>query len=109
MSPTIVDIMQKMPGALIAEKARGVDTVVHFKFTGPEAGEWNAVIKDVVCSVARGLPKSRPTISLTADSSDFIGVLTGELDGTRAVIDGKLKVTGDLALASRLLQMFRIP
>ena len=34
MPPTIAEIMQKMPAALIAEKAQGVDAIVHFKFTG---------------------------------------------------------------------------
>jgi putative sterol carrier protein len=108
MSPTVAEIMQKMPGALIAEKAQGVDAVVHFKFTGAEAGEWNAVIRDAKCTVAQGLPKSRPTVSLTADSSDFVRVLTGEIDGPQAVMEGKLKVGGDILLAPKLLQLFSL-
>jgi putative sterol carrier protein len=108
MVRTIVEIMQRMPTALIAEKARGVDAVVHFKFTGAEAGEWNAVIRGGECTVAQGLPRSRPTISITADSADFVRVLTGELDGPRAVMEGKLKLGGDILLAPRLLQLFKV-
>lgn len=108
MAPTVVEIMERMPDAFIAEKAEGVDAIVHFKFTGAEAGEWNAVIQNGECTVVQGLPKSRPTISLTADSADFVRVLTGELDGPRAVMDGKLKVGGDILLAPRLLQLFKV-
>jgi len=108
MSPTIVEIMQKMLGALETEKAKGVDAVVHFEFTGAEAGEWYAVIRDAKCTIGQGMPKSRPTISLTVDSSDFVHVLTGEMDGPQAVMDGKLKVGGDIMLAPKLLKLFRL-
>ncbi len=73
-----------------------------------EAGEWNAVIRGGECTVAQGLPKSRPNVSLTADSSDFIRVLTGALDGPSAVMNGTLKVGGDMFLANRLVQLFRL-
>lgn len=108
MSPTIAEIMQRMPDALVADKAEGVDAVVHFKFTGMEAGEWNAVIREGKCMVAQGIPKSRPSLSLTADSTDFVSLLTGQLDASRAVMEGRLKVTGDAGLATRLVQLFRI-
>ncbi len=34
MPLTIAELMEKMPGAFLPEKATGVDAVVHFKFTG---------------------------------------------------------------------------
>jgi len=108
MPLTIADLMEKMPGALIPEKAAGVDAVIHFKFTGPEAGEWNAVIKDGRADVARGIPHSKPTMTLTADSSDFINILTGELDGMQAFMQGKIKLAGDLNLAMKMMQMFKV-
>src|SRR5512147_2590563 len=108
MNPTIAEIMQRMPGALVAAKAEGVDAVVHFKFTGVEAGEWNAIIRDGECVVAQGIPKSRPSVTLTADSAAFVRVLTGDLDATRAVMEGQLKIGGDVMLATRLVQLFKI-
>jgi hypothetical protein len=46
MPLTVAELMEKMPGAFIPEKAQGVDAVVQFKFTGDEVSEWNATIKD---------------------------------------------------------------
>jgi putative sterol carrier protein len=108
MPLTIAELMSKMPGAFIPEKATGVDAVVHFKFTGAEPGEWNAVIKDGKCEVAQGIPHSKPTMTLTADSSDYIKIFTGELDGMQAFMQGKIKLGGDLNLAMKLMQMFKI-
>lgn len=109
MSLTVAEIMSKIPAAFAPEKATDMNAVVHFKFTGAEAGEWNAVIRDGRCDIAQGIPRSKPSVSLTADSSDFVRIVLGEMDGMKAVMDGKLKVSGDILLAPRLLQAFRVP
>jgi len=108
MPVTISDLMTKMPGAFIPEKATGVDAVVQFKFTGTEPGDWNAVIKEGKCIVAEGIPQVKPTMTLTADSADYVKIFTGELDGMQAFMQGKIKLAGDLNLAMKLMQMFKI-
>jgi putative sterol carrier protein len=107
MALTVSELMEKMPGAFIPEKAQGVDAIVHFKFTGAEAGEWNATIKDGKVDVSRGTSPS-PTMTLTADSADYVKIFTGELDGMQAFMQGKVKLAGDLNLAMKLMQMFKI-
>jgi putative sterol carrier protein len=97
-----------MPEAFLPEKAQGVNATIHFKFTGTEAGEWNAVIADGKCAVAKGEPANKATMSLTADSGDYVKLFTGELDGMQAFMQGKLKLGGDLNLAMKLMQMFKI-
>jgi putative sterol carrier protein len=108
MTLSISDLMSKMPGAFLPEKAQGVDAVIHFKFTGAEPGEWHAVIKDGKCEVAQGIPSKAPTMTLTADSADYVKIFTGELDGMAAFMQGKIKLGGDLNLAMKLMQMFKI-
>ena len=53
MSITVSELMEKMPGAFIPEKAVGLNVVIQFKFTGAQAGEWNASIKDGKVEVAQ--------------------------------------------------------
>ncbi len=107
MPLTIADLMSKMPGAFLPEKAPGLDAVLQFKFTGAEAGAWFATIKDGKCGVAQG-EAPNPKMTLTADSSDYIKIFTGELDGMAAFMQGKIKLAGDLNLAMKLMQMFKI-
>ena len=107
MALTIETLMSKMPAAFIPEKAPGLDAVIQFKFTGDEPGDWFAAIKDGKCVVERGVHEA-PKMTLTADSSDYVKIFTGELDGMQAFMQGKLKLAGDLNLAMKLTQMFKI-
>lgn len=108
MPLTVSQLMEKMPGAFLPDKAVGVNAVIHFKFTGAEAGDWNAKIADGKCEVMEGAPIDKETMTLTADSSDYVKLFTGELDGMQAFMQGKLKLGGDLNLAMKLMQMFKI-
>ena len=107
MPLTVAELMEKMPGSFIPEKAQGVDSVIQFKFTGEEAGDWNATIKDGQVEVERGTHPS-PKMTLMADSQDYVKIFTGELDGMQAFMQGKIKLAGDLNLAMKLMQMFKI-
>jgi putative sterol carrier protein len=106
MPPTITDLMLNMPKAFIPENAAGIDAVIQFKFTGEETGEWFATIKDGKCVVEQGLHPS-PTTTLKADSGEYIKIVTGELNGMQAYIQGKIEVTRDLTVAMNLMRMFK--
>lgn len=107
MPLTVETLMSKMPEAFIPEKAAGLDAVIQFKFTGAEPGDWYAVIKDGKVTVEKGVHAS-PKMTLTADSADYVKIFTGEIDGMQAFMQGKLKLAGDLNLAMKLTQMFKI-
>ena len=108
MPLTIAELMEKMPGAFIPEKAQGVDAVIHFKFTGAEPGDWNITVKDGKVDVAPGAAAKQANMTLTADSGDYIKIITGEMDGMQAFMQGKVKLGGDLNLAMKLMQMFKV-
>ena len=107
MPLTVAELMEKMPGAFIPEKAQGLDAVIQFKFTGAEPGDWFATIKDGKVNVERGTNPA-PKMTLSADSSDYVKIFTGELDGMQAFMQGQVRLTGDLNLAMKLMQMFKI-
>ncbi len=107
MPPTIAELMSKLPGALVTDKASDIDAVVHFKITGSEPGEWNAVIKNGRCEVAQGLPHFRPTLTVSADSADLIKICSRELDPAQAFMAGRIKVSGNMAAAMQIIGMFR--
>lgn len=107
MPLTIADLMSKMPGAFQPEKAQGLDATIQFNFTGAEPGSWNAQIKDGAVKVEQGVHPS-PTMTLTADSADYISLFIGELDPMKAFMQGKLKLQGDLNLAMKMSQFFKM-
>lgn len=107
MSPTIAELMAKMPTAFHPEKAAGMEAVVQFHFTGAETGAWSAAIKDGKCLVEQGISPN-PSLILTADTADFLKIFRGEMDGTQAFMQGRLAFSGDLNLALKLLAVFEI-
>ena len=107
MPLSIADLMSKMPTAFVPEKAQGLDVVLQFKFSGAEPGDWYASIKDGKVDVQQGLHPN-PKMTLSADSEDYIKLFTGQLDPMQAFMAGKLKLSGDLNLAMKMTQFFKM-
>ena len=107
MPLTISDLMSKMPGAFVPEKAQGLDTVLQFTFSGNEPGQWYAEIKDGAVKVEKGAHPA-PKMTLAADSEDYIALFTGKLHAMQAFMAGKLKLSGDLNLAMKMTQFFKM-
>jgi putative sterol carrier protein len=104
---TVQDFMSRMAGAFQPEKAVGLDASIQLKLTGAQPGEWLVLIKDGKCTVEQG---STPTarLTVTADSGDFMKIFTGQLDGMQAFMQGKLKLTGDMSVAMKLMSLFKV-
>ena len=107
MPLTIKDLMSRMPSAFQPDKAEGVDAVLQFHFTGGEASDWYAVIKDQKCTVLEGVHED-PTMALTADSSDYIDVITGKQNAMQLFMAGKLKLKGNLNYAMKMMEYFKL-
>jgi putative sterol carrier protein len=96
-----------MGAALIPAKAAGIDAAIQVRLTGAQAANWVVTIKDAKCSLSPGAdPSAKLTVS--ADSADFIKIFTGQMDGMTAFMGGKLKVTGDMGLAMKLMGLFKM-
>ena len=102
---TLKQVMAAMPTAFKPEKATGVDAVIQFSVTGAEAGDWVITIRNGACTVAPGVAEN-PKVTFKIDSQDLLGMLSGKLNGMALFMQGKLKVTGDLGLASRFASFF---
>ena len=105
--PTISEFMARMASALIPEKAAGIDAAIQLRLTGAQAADWVATIKDGKCTLTQGTaPAAKLTVS--ADSADFIKIFSGQMDGMQASMQGKIKVTGDMSLAMKLMGLFKM-
>ena len=99
MPPTVRELMtETILTAFQPDKAKGVDTIVHFIFTGAQASNWYVVVKDQKCESVEGLHPD-PKMTMTVDSEDYIKIANGELDATMAFMKGKVKVSGDMGVA----------
>ncbi len=104
---TIQQLMSNMPKAFIPEKAQGVNSVIQYHLTGPEGGDWVVNIHDGVCEVTSGTAPN-PNMTLTADAQDYKDVITGKNNAMSAFMQGKIKLAGDLNLAMKLSNFFKM-
>lgn len=58
-------------------------------------------------AVARRGPSSAPTLVLRTTPDDLLRLVSGDLDAGDALLDGRLDLEGDLALAVRMGDLFR--
>lgn len=107
MTIRVTELFEKMPAVFLPEKAAGVDTIIQFNLSGEDGGEWYLVIKDQKCEVAKGTHPA-PKMTLSANSADLVKILTGEMDGVQAFMQGKLRLQGDMGAAMKLMSVFKM-
>jgi putative sterol carrier protein len=93
------------------EAATNLDAVVHFKVLDrPEGGydHYEIVVSDGTLTVANP-PQREPTVTLKVKPVDFLKLVTNNANGPMLFLRGRLKIDGDLMLASRLTGLFSIP
>ncbi len=107
MTISVKQLIYNHEKAFRPDVAEGVDAVIQYKMTGEESGDYIVTIRDGKCSVVEGLAEA-PSMTLTADGSDFRDVLLGAANGMQYFMQGKLKLAGDLNLAMKLTTFFKM-
>jgi putative sterol carrier protein len=102
---TVEQIFSEMEGKFRSDKAQGLTATFQFNITGDGGGEWNAAIVDGNATLNQGTADS-PNVTITASSDDWIKIVSGSMNPQMAFMTGKLKVQGDLGLATKLQTLF---
>ena len=87
------------------EAAQGLNAVYQLQLTGDDGGVWHLVIQNQTCEILSG-PAERPNTTITISTRDWETLLGGKLDAFGAVLSGRVKVEGDMALATRIPALF---
>lgn len=101
---TVKEIFEKRIPEGIAKdpaKAKAINAVYQFNITGPGGGNWYVDLSSDPAVVKEGTAAS-PGCTITVGDNDFIGIVTGKLNGQMAFMSGKLKVAGNMSLAMKL-------
>lgn len=104
---SIQSLMERMQKAFIPEKSAGYDLTVQVELQGEGGGNWVVEISNQRCAVTQGVI-SNPTLKMSGSAQTVMDVFTGKQDGIRAYMLGKLRVSGDMSLAMRLTNLFKL-
>lgn len=101
-------MMTDMPAAFKPEKAEGVDASIRYNLSGDGGSVWTSRISADGCTVVEGDDDiETPSLTVNMDASDYIDMMAGRLDAMQAFMMGKIKVQGDIMLATRMMTFFR--
>jgi putative sterol carrier protein len=105
---TLQEMMTLIPSVFQPQRAGSISAVIQCRLTGAEAGEWVMRIAGGQCTVEPGTIPN-PNLTLTADTHDYQNIASGKLDGMTAFMQGKIKLSGDMSLAMKLVGLFKTP
>ena len=103
------EVFDRMPEALIPEKAGATKAMIQFDLSGDQGGKWWVKIHDGKAESGKGDAPEAAQLTLLADAADYVKISLGQLDGTAAFMQGKLKIKGDMGLAIKMQTLFRRP
>ena len=105
------DVFRRMAEHVDGDRARDVTAIVHWKiYDRPDGGydHYEVVLEAGECSVSDS-PSREPAVTLKLKPADFLKLVSGSASGPTMFMTGKLKLEGDVMLASRLTSLFHIP
>ena len=106
--PTPDQVFEQMPNFLDTAKAGSTNATIQFDLSGDQGGRWWVKIADGAATSGKG-DAENPNLTLMADAADYVKISLGQLDGTAAFMQGKLKIKGDMGLAIKMQSLFKRP
>jgi putative sterol carrier protein len=101
---------EKVPAALAVnpDKVKDVAAVYLFKITGDDGGTWTVDLVSSPPTCQRGEHGS-PQCTIEASDEDFRGMVDGGMQAAMSLFfSGKLKVSGDPMLATKLSKLLQM-
>jgi putative sterol carrier protein len=108
MASTASELIQGLIASFDAEKAEGIDATLQFSLLGEGGGDWTIRIANKQFQITPGAATD-PRLTLSVQQQDLAQLVAGTLDPMAAFAQGKLKISGDLGMAMRLVGLFRRP
>lgn len=108
----LAEVFGRMECQFRPENAGSLDTVIRWRITGAD-GEPEAVYETAIsggrCTVREGASDAEPRVTLTMTDTEFLRLVSGNGNPVTMFMTRKLKVSGDIGLASGLTRLFDIP
>ena len=102
---SVQEIFEHIDEGFDPAKAEGVNAVFQFDLTGDNGGQYWVKVASQQAEVHEGAHDA-PTMTITASADNYIALVNGDLNAMMALMQGKVKVKGDMGLALKLQSMF---
>jgi putative sterol carrier protein len=103
----VKEIFDKMPEAFLPEKAGNTSGIIQIDLNGDGGGQWALHITNGKISITEGQADS-PKLTLKMLASDYLALSHGQVNPMNLFMAGKIKLEGDMMLAMKFPEMFRM-
>jgi SCP-2 sterol transfer family protein len=97
-----------MPMSFDRRAARDARARIQFHVTGAESGDWWIHVERGRCTSAAGTTPEPDAVVHTPDEV-WRGIVHGRIDATQALLEGRYRIEGDVALVAKLGEWFPGP
>ncbi|MGW0780948.1 SCP2 sterol-binding domain-containing protein [Streptomyces sp. NPDC002913] len=103
------EVFGRMRQQFRPEAAGGLTALIRWKITGETDEVYETAIADGACTVSVGRSDGDPRTTLVMGDAEFLKLVSGNGNPVTMFMMRKLKVAGDVGLASGLTRYFDIP
>ena len=109
--PALDGIFWQMPKQVNPEVAKDLTTSIRWRITGrPDDGVdvYQLEIDHGQVKTVKG-ESGEPKLTVTMDAVAFLQLASGNLDPMQAYFKGRIELAGDIMVAAKLAQLFKLP
>ena len=99
------ELFEKMPAVFRKDVAASLSCLYQFDLSGEGGGKWFVEVSGGVVEVGEG-ERPSPDVVIFAAASDYVDIAEGRASAMFAMATGKLKIKGDMGLATKLQKLF---
>ncbi|VAY87379.1 Iron-sulfur flavoprotein [hydrothermal vent metagenome] len=102
---SLKDAFEAMPHGLNKKSSKGVDVIIQLELTGDEAQDIYIAIKNRKCQCINGI-HTKPTLTIKIDSTLWLNIINGNVDGTEAYLNKRYEMIGDASIMLKFEKLF---
>ncbi|MBU7600719.1 SCP2 sterol-binding domain-containing protein [Streptomyces sp. P38-E01] len=103
------EVFGRMEKQFKPEAAGSTEALIRWKIDGESEVVYETLISDGTCTVTEGRSEAEPRVTLLMGDAEFLKLVSGNAGPVTMFMTRKLKIAGDVALASGLTRLFDIP
>lgn len=104
---SIKELMDNLPSYFDPDRAKNVNVIINFLFSGVEQSSWSVTISNGTCSVVgEGQLKSNVHLQIISPSDVWLKIVRGEIDGATAFMSGQFTFRGDMGVLMKMNSWF---
>jgi putative sterol carrier protein len=110
--PILDGIFWQMPNQLDVKQAAGLRSSIRFCITGRADGgvdTYQLEVEDGRAWTIHGTGGPDPRLTITVDAVEFLRLASGNSDPMQSYFKGHLQLAGDIMVAAKLAQLFKMP